>query len=140
MPDLEKCFCLNLHVYELQPDDTVIPLFISRSSFENDIYLNRYKNHLSYIKDFYSYAKKFTCVACQKMFHKAYEWHRHMKQCKGLTKWEYPGTFYGPTETMFDQIKSCGIFVQHSFFPWCIVYDFEVILQKEPSRVSDKLK
>ena len=68
MPDLEKCFRLNLHVYELQPDDTVIPLFISRSPFENDMYLNRYKTHLSYIKDFHSYARKFTCVACQKCF------------------------------------------------------------------------
>ena len=116
MPDLEKCFRLNLHVYELQPDDTVIPLFISRSPFENDMYLNRYKTHLSYIKDFHSYARKFTCVACQKMFHKAYKWRRHMKQCKGLTKWEYPGTFYAPSETMFDQIKSCGIGVQDAFF------------------------
>ena len=88
MPDLEKCFCVNLHVYELQSDETVIPLFISKFPFENDMYLNRYKNHLSYIKDFHSYATKFTCVACQKMFHKTYEWRRHMKQCKGLTKWE----------------------------------------------------
>ena len=63
-----------------------------------------------------------------------------MKQCKGLTKWEYPGTFYSPSETMFDRIKSCGIGVQDAFFPWFIVYDFEVILQKEPCRVSDKLK
>ena len=140
MPDLEKCFRVNLHVYELQPDDTVILLFISKFPFENDMYLNRYENHLSYIKDFYSYARKFTCVACQKMFHKAYEWRRHMKQCKGLTKWEYPGSFYAPSETMFDQIKSCGISVQDAFFPWFIVYDFEVILQKEACRVSDKLK
>ena len=140
MPDLEKCFRVNIHVYELQPDETVIPLFISKFPFENDMYLNRYKNHLSYIKDFHSYARKFTCVACQKMFYKAYEWRRHMKQCKGLTKWEYPGTFYAPSETMFDQIKSCVIGVQDAFFPWFIVYDFEVILQKEPCRVSDKLK
>ena len=41
---------------------------------------------------------------------------------------------------MFNQIKSCGISVQEPFFPWFIVYDFEVILQKEPCRVSDKLK
>ena len=140
MPDLEKCFRVNLHVYELQPDDAVIPLFITKFPFKNDMYLNRYKNHLSYIKDFHSYARKFTSVACQKMFHKAYEWHRHMKQCKGLTKWEYPGTFYTPSETMFDQIKGCGISVQDAFFPWFIVYDFQVILQKEACRVSDKLK
>ena len=115
MPDLEKCFSVNLHVYELQPDETVIPLFISkgqswgftsrstaslfisRSPFKNNMYLNRYENHLSYIKDFHSYARNFTCVTCQKMFHKAYEWHRHMKQCKGLPKWEYPGAFYAPS-------------------------------------------
>ena len=96
MPDLEKCFRVNLHVYELQPDDTVIPLFISRYPFENDMYLNRYENHLSYIKDFHSYARKFTCVACQKMFHKAYEWRRHMKQCKGLTNRNIRGHFMRP--------------------------------------------
>ena len=70
MPDVEKCFRVNLHVYELQPDDTVIPLFIPRSPFENDMYLNQYENHLIYIKDFHSYARKFTCVACQKCFMK----------------------------------------------------------------------
>ena len=127
-------------MYKLQPDDTVILLSISSFPFESDIYLNRYENHLSYIKDFNSYARKFTCVTSQKMFHKVYKWRRHMKQCKGLTKREYPGTFYALSETMFDQIQSCGISVQDAFFPWFIVYDFEVILQKEPCIVSDKLK
>ena len=94
------------------------------------MYLNRYKNHLSYIKDFHSYARKFTCVTRQKMFEKAYEWPKHMKQCKGLTKWEYPGIFYSPAETMFDQIKSYGIQVQDTFFPWFIVYDFKCFYKK----------
>ena len=79
MPDLEKCFHVNLCVYEFQPDDMIIPLFISRFPFESDVYLNLYENHLRYIKDCNSYARKFTCVACQSMFHKAYNWRRHMK-------------------------------------------------------------
>ena len=85
IPDLETCFEVNIHMYELQPNDTVIPVFISTGIYEGEMYLNVYKNHLSYNKDFKGCAKKFTCVSCQKMFKKAYKWRRFNQM--GISKY-----------------------------------------------------
>ena len=137
---LEECFKVNVNVYELQSNETVKPVYISSGVYEDDVYLNVYKNHLSYVKDFKKYAKKFTCVFCQKMFKRVFDWRRHMKQCKGKTKWEYPGTFYSPKMSMFEGLQQSGVLVEETFFPWFIVYDFEAILQREVSQVSENLK
>ena len=63
MPDLERCFEVNINVYSLQADKTVKPVFKSRELYKknnksNTMILNFYDNHLSYVTRFRTYAKK----------------------------------------------------------------------------------
>lgn len=55
----EKCFEINVNLFSLQEDGSAQVIYKSKCKYSNDIYLNLFELHLSYITKFDTYAKKF---------------------------------------------------------------------------------
>ena len=64
------------------------------SDYANQIYLNIYQTHLSYITNFKFFARKFECSKCSKMFNREWNLRRHYEICYERTKMTFPGEFY----------------------------------------------
>ena len=55
-------------IYSKKSNGIVEMVYNSLSTFTDKMYLNLYENHLSYITNFKSFAKKFQCEKCKKLF------------------------------------------------------------------------
>ncbi len=106
------------------------------------MYLNHYKNHLSYISNFDQYAKRFRCQNCDQLWDHHGNFKQHQKTCADKTKYRYPGGFFSETKTIFQELEVHGINVpdKDRVFPWFSVFDFESILQKVEDVSTDKLE
>ena len=138
MPDLERCFGVNINVFSLHPDKTVKPVFKSRELQKKDnkpdtMILNLYDNHLSYVTKFLSYASKIECLMCGRLFSRKSKFNAHSKSCDKLSTLKFPGGYYAPPKTIFEKLSEIGITVEKSLqhYPWMIVYDMEAMLLKQ---------
>ncbi|KAL4233639.1 hypothetical protein ACF0H5_008321 [Mactra antiquata] len=148
IPDIEKCFKINIHVYSLLEDDVAIIRFKSLESIvgENNkkdiMYLNLHDQHLSYIKDFsvHVYSKKFRCDMCSKLFSSNYKCNIHKQKCNAKTKINLPGGYYSLPKIIFEKLEEYGIIVEQKdrHFPWFITYDFESLLLQETDVISSQ--
>ncbi|KAL5019000.1 hypothetical protein ScPMuIL_004722, partial [Solemya velum] len=141
-PDFETCFKVNLHAYRLTGDGAVVPLYQSRGRYETDMFVNVHKNHLSYIKDFKAYARKYQCSSCERHFERLYDFKRHRRTCSEITKYVYPGGFQRSGTTIFDQLEELGVCVpsDRRTYPWFAVYDFEALVQKVEGQATEKMQ
>ena len=141
IPDFEICFNINVNVYELQADRTTIPRYRSLCNYADTLYLNVHESHLSYIKDFNQYAKKWSCPLCSRHFEKLFNWQSHLKICSNSTCYRYPGGIMKRYETIFNELSAIGIKIPDSeqFYPFFIVFDFEAMLEKIKIQTSEKL-
>ena len=141
-PELENCFQTNLNVFQLLENRAVTVHYKSMSYFDQTVYLDMQDGHLSYIKNFDSYAKRYQCPTCSRMFKRFPVLKKHLRHCSKLTKLKFPGGFYQAKQTVFDELEKFGIFVagEDRFFPYFITYDFESILQRQQNRGTNKLR
>ncbi|MEW8545912.1 MAG: hypothetical protein AB2693_20510 [Candidatus Thiodiazotropha sp.] len=135
LPDLEKCFQVNVNVYNLQKNRVVKSVFKSREQYVKNskpdtMNLNLFENHLSYIMRFHSYASKYQCNLCDRLFSRASKLHRHDKICDKVTSLKFSGGFYSAPKTIFEKLSEIGIEVEKPLqhYPWMIVYDMESLL------------
>lgn len=126
----EKCFSININIYELREDGSALFIFKSRCHFSETMNLNLYQHHLSYISNFNTYASKYQCRTCERHFPRINSLLRHQRKCKGQTVHQFPGGFYTAPKTIFDKLEENGIMVSKKkrLFPWFLVYDFEAML------------
>ena len=56
---------------------------------------------------------------------------KHFKKCESTTKYVFPGGFYSPPKTVFEELEEINIYVDQSerIYPWFIVFDFEAMLK-----------
>ncbi|KAL5019438.1 hypothetical protein ScPMuIL_003476, partial [Solemya velum] len=110
--------------------------------YETDMFVNVYKNHLSYIKDFKAYARKYQCSSCERHFERLYDFKRHRRTCSEITKYVYPGGFQRSGTTIFDQLEELGVCVpsDRRTYPWFAVYDFEALVQKVEGQATEKMQ
>ena len=66
--ELEECFKTDINIYELLSPEVAKTVYVSISKYPASLFLNLYKNHLSYIKTFSTYANKYKCRLCEKIF------------------------------------------------------------------------
>ena len=132
MTEFEKLFKINVNVLELKEDETVICLYRSQCRHEETMYLNVYKNHLSYITDIKCYSKSYKCRCCGKVLNRFFNWKRHEAKCNNSVNYFFPGRFYSNQPELFEKLDEIGINVDsnHRFYPYFIVYDFEAYLKK----------
>lgn len=126
----EKCFEINVNLFSLQEDGSAQVIYKSKCKYSNDIYLNIFEHHLSYITKFDTYAKKFQCKTCHRHFGHLKNLKKHQRVCKMKTKRQFPGGFYSTPNTIFDKLEQYGITVNPSdrLYEWFLVYDFESML------------
>ena len=99
-PEFETRFQMNLEVYSLTEDGFARSIYKSRGKHETSMYVNLFENHLSYIRNFAQYAKKFQCQSCERHFDHAGNLHQHQKGCTNKTKFVYPGGFHQDRENI----------------------------------------
>ncbi len=105
------------------------------------MYVNLHENHMSYVRDFSIYARKYRCNTCDRNFDHSANLRRHQLVCSDKTKYVYPGGFHRAQDTVFEQLEQFGIHVpsDQRTFPWFICYDFEAVLEKVDDRPPSSL-
>jgi hypothetical protein len=105
IPFFEDVFEINVEIYSLDENGVAHLNHRSLGRFSDTLHLNVHGNHLSYITDFEKYANAYMCKHCKVLYKHKYECARHESTCLQKTKYIYPGGFYKPKETIFDQLK-----------------------------------
>ena len=141
IPDLENCFQMNINVFQLLENQTVITHYKSLSNFEGTMYLDLQEHHLSYVKDVNVYAKRFQCQRCDRLFNQYFNLKRHYRTCSNVTTLNFPGGFHKVHQTVFEELEKYGIRVakRDRIFLHFITYDFESVLKKLDRDPSNKL-
>lgn len=70
-------FKVNIDIFELDQEANTHIVYKSPSIYDDQMYLNMYENHLSYITNMKRYANKYVCSLCQK----------HFTTCKQEANW-----------------------------------------------------
>lgn len=141
--NIQKCFQVNIDVFEIDACENTSIVYKSPCFYDNQMFLNLFGNHVSYITNINRYAKKYVCSICKKHFSTAKKLTRHSKCCSDKTKHIFPGGFYEMKKTIFDELKEIDIIVneQDKLFPWFIVFYFEAVLEDLDSNMTTtKLK
>ena len=135
IPEFEKLFEVNINIFELKENGVAKPHFRSAKNYKingkkNNLNLNIYENHVSYISDLGVYSSKFECRTCERLFAKKAYWKKHENICKNFKRWKFPGGYYKSNESIFDTLESYEIFVpkENRIFPWFAVFDMESLL------------
>ena len=83
LPRFENKFSINVHVYSLTSDCTVIPCYLSDNTRGYDkVVLNMTSdNHLSYVKNIDTYLSKYKCATCSLIFDHLGHLKTHVKCC-----------------------------------------------------------
>ena len=138
IPLLEELFEVNICAYNLQLDNTAQVLYSSACFYAETMHVNIYDSHISYINNFATYAKKFECVECDKLFNRIDGLKKHQKTCQD-TRMVYPGGHYTAKQNIYDLLEEYGISVQKNqrYYPYYSVFDFESLLHKSDSRAGN---
>ncbi len=65
---VENCFKINVNVYNKTEEGLCSILRQSLGKYEDDLNLDEYMGHMSYIINFANYANNFECNRCEKIF------------------------------------------------------------------------
>ena len=130
IPKFEEIFNINVNIYSLSEDDQATMVYKSAGLYEDTLYLDKYLNHVSYIKNFKAYANKFTCRKCKRFFKRSDLCNKHEPICDDSARYKYPGGFYSSKKNVFEQLMDIGINVAESdrYHNDFCVYDFESML------------
>ena len=142
LPEFEQCFEVNVHMYSLEEDGVVVPVFQSTDRYSDTMYVNQFENHCSYVTDFAQFAKTFKCPLGDRMFDHHGTFIRHTKTCKSKTLFDFPGGFYKERQTVFEHMEEFGILLPQDerTYPWFAVFDFESMLVKLQGDATEKLE
>ena len=128
----EKCFSINLLVYEIKKDNLACNVYRSRRSFKDTMSLNVFDGHVSYIFDFKLYSKKYQCKKCDKLFSCISLLKRHENVCELCTQTHFPGGMYKAKPDIWKRLSFVGVHVnvKDTFWPWVVTFDCEAMLQQ----------
>ena len=109
LPDFEKQFQVNVNIYSINEDYVAFPIYKSMGQYPDTMYLNLFENHLSYITNVAVYCKKWQCTKCDRLFDRSDKLKKHFKNCESTTKYVFPGGFYSPPKTVFEELEEINI-------------------------------
>ena len=137
--DLEVCFKININLYSATdaPPAVVVQIYLSLGRYEDEatMNLNLHGLHLSYIKDWGSYAKKYACDRCFHHFTSKYKLRQHLsKNCSRVTKEVHPGGLFKRKQSFFEELEDFNIHVDEEdrHYLFHIIFDFEAMLREVP--------
>ena len=107
-------------------DRTATIVRLSKLQYE-PLHLNLYENHFSYIKHFKTYAKRYKCNACSRVFNRANNLKRHAKECLLETEEIYIGGKYRNKKNLFELLDNEAIHVPEElrYYPYFSVFDLQ---------------
>ena len=80
LPAIEVLFHVSVNVYSLGEDGSADIIYLSKLPYE-PMHINIYRNHFSYITKFKTYAKRFQCQMCDRIFDRVDNLKYHVKTC-----------------------------------------------------------
>ena len=131
LPRFESEFSIDIDVYSLTPNQSVIPRYLSKNKYGNKLVLNLSPdNHLSYVNDVETYLSRYMCPMCSRMFYRLHNQTRHSKTCKKNQRYKFPGGSYRLPINLFQKLDRVGIHVPQSrrHYKWFATFDCESIL------------
>ena len=139
IPEVEDFFKVKVNIYELIADGiehTAKAVYVSTSTHESTMHMNLYKNHLSFIANFNTYAKRWKCRCCDKLFRQICHFLRHEKTCTGATKLKFPGGYWCQRPGIFERLEQHGVCVprEHRIYKMFACFDFEAILDSSENQ------
>ena len=139
IPALEVFFKVSINIYNLKEDGSCDIEYLSRLDYP-PIYLNLYGKHFSYIKNFSTYAKRYKCLMCERIFDQACNLKTHTKTCSNEVKEVYVGGKFKPKETIFDWLAKEGYDVpeEDRYYKFISVYDYEAIQVKNEETLKGR--
>jgi hypothetical protein len=139
---LEECFSISINVYEKIDRDTVIPIYKTENIHIDKMSLNIYNKHLSYVRDFKQYAKKFKCDICDKMFTTITLLTRHTQSCLTGSKIKFKGGLFNSNRDIWDELELFGLCIdaRDKKYTYFIVFDYECLLEKLRLHLGDSTK
>ena len=137
LPDFEKCFKVNVNVFSLDEDDIATPVYRSKNNYmsngkKNNLYLNFYRGHVSYIMNINMYSKKYQCRACLKLFKRKIQCTVHESSCSKATYAQFPGGFFKQPRTILEELSQHKILLENpedAYYPYFITFDMESMLK-----------
>ena len=93
------------------------------------MHLNLFQNHFSYIKNFSTFAVRYKCQLCDRIFNRSDNLQRHVMTCSNDVKEVYVGGKYKPKETIFQLLEKEGYVVpkEDRYYKFVSVFDYESV-------------
>ena len=137
IPDIERIFEVSVNVHSLQENNHADIIYLSRLKFPV-MHLNLYENHFSYIKNFKTYAQRFSCLICDTSFDRVDNLNRHSKTCCNEQQNIYVGGKYKKDHSLFQRLEMAGYYApkEDRFYHLISSFDMEAFQVKR----NEKLK
>ena len=140
VPRFENEFSVDVDIYCLSPDHSVIPRYMSKSKHGDKMVLNLTPDgtHLSYVKKVDTFLTRFKCDQCSRHFDHMSHLTRHSKVCKKKQAIYFPGGSYKLPLNMHEKLVRVGIEVpdgKRIAYKWFATFDCESILD---TNIADK--
>ncbi len=100
---VDNCFKINIKFYNKTEEGMYIILRQSLGKYENDLNLQEYMAHMSYITNFPNYAKKIECNRCEKVFRRGQDYKQHLSACPNMVRHSYPGCYFALKRNIYSK-------------------------------------
>lgn len=128
IPTLEVLFNVAVNIYLLNEDGSADIIYLSRLQ-TIPMHINLYKNHFSYICNFKTYAKRFECNMCNRIFDRSDSLKKHIEVCCTEKEEVYIGGKFKRDETIFERLEKEGYVINEEdrYYPFITVFDYEAL-------------
>ena len=128
IPALEVLFSVPINIHSLKEDGSADVIYLSRLNGK-PMHLNLYKNHFSYIHKFDTFAKRYQCGLCDRVFNQSCNLKTHSKVCCTEQEEVYIGGKFHRDQTIFERLEKEGFHTQEEdrYYPFISVFDYEAI-------------
>ncbi len=129
----EDCYEINVVIMEMKSKNVVVSRRRSEKKYIDTLFLNRWKDHVSYVSNINALAAKHLCTHCSKMFDHHNTYVRHERSCSRQTRFLFEGGAYKYHTTIFEQLEQLGVStdegeIKHNEFFTC--FDMEAMLER----------
>ena len=131
LPRFEREFSVDIDVYSLTTNQSVILRYLSKNKYGNKLVLNLSPDHhLLYVKNVDTYHSRYMCPSCSSMFNHISNQIRHTKSCKKNQFLQFPGGSYRLPLHLFKKTRQSRYTypLSHRHYKWFATLDCGSIL------------
>ncbi len=127
---VENCFKININVYNKNEKGTCTILSQSLGKHEEDVNMQEYNEHMSYIANYANYAKIFECTRCEKLFRRRQDYKNHLSACPNIVRHSYPSGYYSLKRNIFEMLEDVDVYVPQNerYYPHFASNDLEAMM------------